>query len=138
MKCPYCSHEQTNPAAAFCEQCGANMSPTWQTPPSYGGLQTAQPVPSKATSIFALLSFIFGIVSVSAGALTTGLIPLPIVGLVFSIIATKRGYVGNKARIGKILCIIGIVVTIVATIVWGIVYGILAKWAAEDYTWLWY
>lgn len=67
-----------------------------------------------------LVSMILGIASVVCSCWGPGL-PLAIAAIVVGNIAEKEGWGDNKSKLGKILGIVGIVISVIAYIGWCIV-----------------
>jgi len=119
--------------AEYCAKCGSDLriqtNPSNPNPNQYsgynpysggGGYNSQGQAPASNAGTFATLSLVFGILSVTIGAIA-GIIPFPILALVFGNIAGNRGYAGGKARTGKILGIIGIVFVVISMIVWFVI-----------------
>ncbi len=75
-------------------------------------------------NVKALLSKIFGIVSIVAGLCAGGGLPFAIASLILSSLAKKTDPDNSDAKLGGTLGIVGIIISVLSVIIWIVIYSV--------------
>ena len=110
--CKYCGAEvESN--ASFCPHCGGSLETTSQQAPGYNENQTtpnnaAHPV-ANSTTDYGIIALVFGILSIALGGFLWAILTF--------VFAAKAPAEDSKAKVGKILAIIGIITWIILLVI---------------------